>query len=620
MKSFHAPPYRWGKRLCAAALCAAMGLTITSCKDTGTVIGNPSAPPSASPIPAPSASTIIVIAEPTPTQTVSIETILPRSEDAGRSYVDDTLFLGDSNTVRYTMYADDTGTAFTTLTNNIGVVSMGAQSIPTLKCAKFKGDSELYTMPDAVAKLKPRRIVIGFGTNNLYGSSTDASNYIASYRKGLAAIAAAWPYADIIVNAIPPLAQTRSNSNLTMTQVDAYNEALVTLCEEEGYHFLNSAEVLKDSETGWAKEGYTLSDGVHLSKNAVTALFSYFRTHALLTEDRRPQPLGTIPEPDGTPAGLISSDPIAAPGSTVKVPVEFVCDGNGSLQGSISQLVSKGGKCSSVTAVASSGWKFSHWTSSIGSVGSSTTLTFTVPSNADAGGVVITAHFEPEEHEHDYQETERAEPSCLISGMVRYTCTICGAITEKDLPALGHDWDEGTITLAPQPGIAGVTTYFCRRCELQHTEPIPPLPTPSPTASPTAAPTMAPTETPLPTEQPTPEVTPEPTPHEHTWVADPSGHVEPTCEQSGKTTYTCSTCGETYIEEIPALGHNWGPGVVTSEPAPGIEGVCTYTCNRCGLQRTEIIPALPTPAPTEAPTEVPTEMPPEAPSPDVPIP
>ena len=53
---------------------------------------------------------------------------------------------GDSNTVRYTMYADDPGTAFSTLKNNIGVVSMGAGSITTLKCEKFKGDSTLYTL------------------------------------------------------------------------------------------------------------------------------------------------------------------------------------------------------------------------------------------------------------------------------------------------------------------------------------------------------------------------------------------------------------------------------------------------------------------------------------------
>ena len=215
------------------------------------------------------------------------------------------------------MYADETGEAFTTLANNIGVVSMGAGSITTLKCEQFVGYSQMYTIPDAVAMLKPKRIIIGFGTNNLSGQSTNADSFIETYLKGLEAIREAWPYADIIVNAIPPLDKQRENQNLYMVQVDAYNAALAEMCEENGFKFLNSAEVLKDPDTGWAKKDYTLSDGVHLSKTAVTAFFEYVRTHAYVTEDRRPQPLGNIPEPAGTPVGLISQDPIAVRGAKV---------------------------------------------------------------------------------------------------------------------------------------------------------------------------------------------------------------------------------------------------------------------------------------------------------------
>ena len=375
-------------------------------------------------------------------------TVLVQTPDAGRSYLDETLFIGDSNTVRYTMYADDTGAAFTTLKNNIGVVSMGAGAIPTLKCEKFKGDSSLYTIPEAVSKLRPRRIIIGFGTNNLSGSSTDATGFISKYREGLAAIVAAWPYADIIVSAIPPLDQQRDNTNLTMTQVDAYNDALIAMCEQEGYKFLNSAEVLRDSATGWAKKDYTLSDGVHLSKQAVTEYFAYVRTHAYITEDRRPASTAAIPEPDGVPLGLISSDPIAVRGA--RVPVEFVATGGGKVTGTTSQKVKKGGTCSAVTAVADQGWQFAYWTASLGSVGTGASLTFTVPSNADANGVIVTAHFEPIEHEHAFEEIEdtRVEPDCLNAGSVKVKCTICGTVKEKELPALGHQWDKGVMALS----------------------------------------------------------------------------------------------------------------------------------------------------------------------------
>ena len=436
-------------------------------------------------------------------------TVLVQTPDAGRSYLDETLFIGDSNTVRYTMYADDTGAAFTTLKNNIGVVSMGAGAIPTLKCEKFKGDSSLYTIPEAVSKLRPRRIIIGFGTNNLSGSSTDATGFISKYREGLAAIVAAWPYADIIVSAIPPLDQQRDNTNLTMTQVDAYNDALIAMCEQEGYKFLNSAEVLRDSATGWAKKDYTLSDGVHLSKQAVTEYFAYVRTHAYITEDRRPASTAAIPEPDGVPLGLISSDPIAVRGA--RVPVEFVATGGGKVTGTTSQKVKKGGTCSAVTAVADQGWQFAYWTASLGSVGTGASLTFTVPSNADANGVIVTAHFEPIEHEHAFEEIEdtRVEPDCLNAGSVKVKCTICGTVKEKELPALGHQWDKGVVAREATAGVPGVMTYTCTRCLVTKTEPIEALPTPSPT--PTATPTTAPTPSPVPTATPTPEPTAAPT-------------------------------------------------------------------------------------------------------------
>ena len=507
--------------------------------------------------------------------------VLAETPDAGRSYVDETLFIGDSNTARYMMYADETGEAFTTLANNIGVVSMGAGSITTLKCEQFVGYSQMYTIPDAVAMLKPKRIIIGFGTNNLSGQSTNADSFIETYLKGLEAIREAWPYADIIVNAIPPLDKQRENQNLYMVQVDAYNTALAEMCEENGFKFLNSAEILKDPDTGWAKKDYTLSDGVHLSKTAVTAFFEYVRTHAYVTEDRRPQPLGTIPEPAGTPVGLISKDPIAVRGA--KVPVEFVASTGGTLQGATSQLVKKGGTCSTVTAVPNAGWKFAGWTASLGSAGSSASLTFTVPSNADAGGVVLTALFTPDEHEHDWVEIDgsRQDPTCLYGGHAKYQCSICGTYGEQDLPALGHAWDEGVVTLEPRPGVEGQRTYTCTRCGEKKTEAIAALPTATATPAPTPVPATPP-------------------PHEHQYTV--TSRTEPTCGTNGSVTYTCS-CGDSYTETLPATGqHTWDGGVVTQEPQPGVPGVMTYTCTVCRATYTKELPALEvTPSPSPAP-------------------
>ena len=552
---------------------AALAVCLTGCSHAQT-----DATPSATSETAGAAATATPAATPAASAEpvcAKVGTILPETADAGRSYVDETLFIGDSNTARYLLYANETGTAFTSLNNNIGVVSMGVGSITSLKCEKFKGSSAMYTVPDAVAMLKPKRIIICYGTNNLSGSSTDATNYIKTYLQGLQAIQTAWPYCDIIVSAIPPLDRQRENMNLTMTQVDAYNAALVQMCEENGFKFLNSAEVLRDDATGWAKKDYTLSDGVHLSKEAVTAYFTYVRTHAYAAEDRRPQPLGTIPTPDGVPANLINKDPIAVRGA--KVPLEFVAANGGKLSGTTSQLVKKGGTAAAVTAVPDEGFVFAGWTASSGGSYSSATISFTMPQNADAGGVVLTANFKADAHEHNYAEIEdtRVNPTCTNNGSAKYKCTICGEVIEKELPALGHDWDGGVRS-------GDTIVYTCKRegCGEVKTEKIQATPTPSP--QPTSAPTAAPT--PVPTAVPTavPPAEPTPTPHEHSFQLESN---TATCTEPGVKTLKCS-CGEITTQESPALGH---------DSVPQSDG--SVVCSRCHAVLQEVSPPNITPVP-----------------------
>lgn len=539
---------------------AALAICLTGCSHAQT-----DATPSATSETAGAAATATPAATPaTSAEPVcaKVGTILPETADAGRSYVDETLFIGDSNTARYLLYANETGTAFTSLNNNIGVVSMGVGSITSLKCEKFKGSSAMYTVPDAVAMLKPKRIIICYGTNNLSGSSTDATNYIKTYLQGLQAIQTAWPYCDIIVSAIPPLDRQRENTNLTMTQVDAYNAALVQMCEENGFKFLNSAEVLRDDATGWAKKDYTLSDGVHLSKEAVTAYFTYVRTHAYAAEDRRPQPLGTIPTPDGVPANLINKDPIAVRGA--KVPLEFVAANGGKLSGTTSQLVKKGGTAAAVTAVPDEGFVFAGWTASSGGSYSSATISFTMPQNADAGGVVLTANFKADAHEHNYAEIEdtRVNPTCTNNGSAKYKCTICGEVIEKELPALGHDWDGGVRS-------GDYITYYCRREGCSETK----------------------------TEE---------SQHTHTYDEGIVTQAA-TCGAPGVLTRTCAICGQQIQEEIPATGqHQYGEAVRDGD-------YLVMNCIICGHSESTYSPLPPeNPAPVDPP-------PVESPQPETPV-
>ena len=76
--------------------------------------------------------------------------------------------------------------------------------------------------------------------------------------------------------------------------------------------------------------------------------------------------------------------------------------------------------------------------------------------------------------------------------------------------------------------------------------------------------------------------------HEHSYKAVVTA---PTCTAKGYTTHTCS-CGESYVDTyVDALGHAWDSGKVTKPATETEDGVKTFTCTRCGETKTEVIPA-----------------------------
>ena len=68
--------------------------------------------------------------------------------------------------------------------------------------------------------------------------------------------------------------------------------------------------------------------------------------------------------------------------------------------------------------------------------------------------------------------------------------------------------------------------------------------------------------------------------------------VAPTCTDGGYDLYTCSGCGATEKRNLTdAAGHKWDGGTVTTAPTETTPGVRTYTCTVCGDIREETIPA-----------------------------
>ena len=205
--------------------------------------------------------------------------LLTETADAGTDYLNDTLFLGDSNTVR--LYNN----GLISLQQFCAKEGIGTQVALNEGIVTFKKDSNHYTIPQAVAMMKPRRVVMTFGTND---TGMEVPDFIAHYTALIQAIQQSYPYTDIIVNTVPPVPADHSNyPHMDQARIDDFNMALLDLCEQLGVRFLNSAEALKGSD-GYGIADYYTSGDIHLKSAGLKAVLNYLRTHALQTEDRRP--------------------------------------------------------------------------------------------------------------------------------------------------------------------------------------------------------------------------------------------------------------------------------------------------------------------------------------------
>lgn len=306
--------------LCVLAVLLTFGITTTLLKKEESA---PSVPES--------------VADPTPGKDLSghyqidntSAALLTETADAGTDYLNNTLFLGDSNTVR--LYNN----GLISLQQFCAKEGIGTQVALSEGIVTFKKDPNHYTIPQAVAMMKPRRVVMTFGTND---TGMEVPDFIAHYTALIQAIQQSYPYTDIIVNTVPPVPADHSNyPHMDQARIDDFNMALLALCEQLGVRFLNSAEALKGSD-GYGIADYYTSGDIHLKSAGLKAVLNYLRTHALQTEDRRPD---TNNIPTRTMEYVSNpSSAVAAPSSEAVSSSESQAESAGSSESSSSESTS----------------------------------------------------------------------------------------------------------------------------------------------------------------------------------------------------------------------------------------------------------------------------------------
>lgn len=289
--------------------------------------------------------------------------LLTETADAGTDYLNNTLFLGDSNTVR--LYNN----GLISLQQFCAKEGIGTQVALSEGIVTFKKDPNHYTIPQAVAMMKPRRVVMTFGTND---TGMEVPDFIAHYTALIQAIQQSYPYTDIIVNTVPPVPADHSNyPHMDQAKIDDFNMALLALCEQLGVRFLNSAEALKGSD-GYGIANYYTSGDIHLKSAGLKAVLNYLRTHALQTEDRRPD---TNNIPTRTMEYVSNpSSAVAAPSSEAVSSSESQAESAGSSESSSSESTSENKKFEARYRVDKNG----GGTLSVGNDTGNSSVTYTV--------------------------------------------------------------------------------------------------------------------------------------------------------------------------------------------------------------------------------------------------
>lgn len=204
------------------------------------------------------------------------------------SYFNDAVFIGDSISYGFELYVTEKRANGETVLGEAQFLTSGSLSYgnslwdvsdesvhPTYNGEKMK-------LEDAIAQIKPGKIFILLGTNDvaLYGVEQTVANADTEISRMLEAS----PGADIFIMSTTPKyspAESDVDGALNNADIDALNVAMRQFAVEKGYNFMNIAPLFKDETGGLAadycsdKEGM----GIHFTSAAydiwLNFLYSY---------------------------------------------------------------------------------------------------------------------------------------------------------------------------------------------------------------------------------------------------------------------------------------------------------------------------------------------------------
>ena len=213
--------------------------------------------------------------------------IAGETPDMGEEYVDSFIFFGESTTYHLKnrgvlkggkntcqVWAPEGGTVnLDTTTASLKIV--------------YPETGEIIGLGEALRRSAPQRILLTFGLNGAVEKVKRGEDYFrACYLALINTVRENSPETKIILQSCFPISSTMDMTNYSVDTatlngyIDLINGWTLSLAEDEGIYYLDSASVMKD-EGGFLLPQFDSGDGHHLTREAYLTMLEYLRTHAV---------------------------------------------------------------------------------------------------------------------------------------------------------------------------------------------------------------------------------------------------------------------------------------------------------------------------------------------------
>ena len=210
---------------------------------------------------------------------------VPESAPVDGSYFDDAVFIGDSVSLKLAYYEAAMnklgGAQFLTagsLGSGNALWAVSSKSVhPTYQGVKMR-------LEDSVPLTGAKKLYIMLGMNDIavYGINGAVNNMVTLIEGILANV----PDMEVFIQSMTPIGATSnvaSKNGLNNTNIRRYNEALLAMAQAKGWHFVDVASVMYDSN-GYLREDYCSDNNdmaLHFSNAGCEAWIAYLKTHTV---------------------------------------------------------------------------------------------------------------------------------------------------------------------------------------------------------------------------------------------------------------------------------------------------------------------------------------------------